>query len=208
VPLEGTIKFELNHSFAKIDQKISSIFQSLNRFRTILWEMNLIGVYPITHPEANLGFGNISQRFNENNFFVITGTQTGSKEVLVEADYCLVTNCELSKGTVNSMGLTKPSSEALTHAAIYSIAPEVQFVIHIHDLLLWEKTEELKLVTTDKQAEYGSLELVKAIQETYTMNKKAGLVSLLGHKEGLLIWGENGEEMIEQIESTINSIKY
>ena len=204
--LEGTIKFELNHSFINVDKKISTIFHSLNRFRTILWEMNLIGVYPLTHPDANLGFGNASQRLNKTDFFVITGTQTGSKRVLVESDYCLVKKCDLTKGIVNSKGLTKPSSEALTHAAIYSIAPEVQFVFHIHSLPLWEKTAELKLVTTDKKAQYGSLDLVKAIQSVYFQGKKTGLVSLLGHKEGLLIWGEKGEEMIEQIENALKQI--
>ncbi|MHA1910836.1 MAG: class II aldolase/adducin family protein [Candidatus Kariarchaeaceae archaeon] len=203
--IEGTIKFELNHSFVKIDENYSSIFQSINRLRTILWEMNLIGVYPPTHSEANLGFGNASQRLNKTDSFLITGTQTGSKRVLVEADYSLVEAFELTKGTVNSIGLTKPSSEALTHAAIYSIAPEVQFVFHMHSLLLWEKTEELNMVTTDEKAQYGSLELVKAIQSVYSQGK-TGLVSLLGHKEGLLIWGEDGEEMIEQVKAAIKQI--
>ena len=202
---EGTIKFKLNHSFVKIDEKINYDFQSLNRFRTILWEMKLIGVYPPAHPDANLGFGNISRRVNKSDFFVISGTQTGSKKTLVKADYSLVKDFEFSKGIVNSIGLTKPSSEALTHAAIYSIAPEVQYVIHIHSLLLWEKTEELKLATTDKKAEYGSLELVKAIQKVYTSGEK-GLVSLLGHREGLLIWGKDGEEMIEQIKAALKLI--
>jgi ribulose-5-phosphate 4-epimerase/fuculose-1-phosphate aldolase len=94
----------------------------------------LIGAYE----ESAIGYGNISQEFDGSDFeFIITGTQTGELAHLEPKYYSKITKIDFKKFTTYATGVTKPSSEAITHATIYKISPKIKAVIHIHNEKLW-----------------------------------------------------------------------
>jgi putative hydrolase of the HAD superfamily len=197
-PIEGVIKFKLDHR--KAEMKIdSSELMPLIQLRDRLWELNFIGIYPSDHPiTPDIGFGNVSLRYTDNGQFTISGSQTGEKKETSIEDYALVLDYDIENNIVISKGQIKPSSESMTHAAIYDIAPEVKWVIHIHHKEMWESYQKLGMNTTPEDAPYGTPEMAKAIQKAYRSQPKLNApVCLLGHSEGLLTWGETKEEALE-----------
>ena len=197
-PIEGVIKYKLDHREAEIRADRTKV-QPLIHLRDRLWELNLIGVYSSDHPVTpNIGFGNASVRYTDNGQFIISGSQTGQKKETSVEDYALVLDYDIKNNRVISKGQTKPSSESMTHAAIYAIAPEVNYVIHVHHKEMWENHKKLEMSTTPKDAPYGTPEMAKAIQDVYSAQPKlSSPVCLLGHTEGLLTWGETKEEALK-----------
>ena len=65
----------------------------LSHWRDEMHRLHLIGVY-----ENGIGFGNISQR-SESNQFIISGTATGHLPSLTPDHYTTVTDFELEKNT-------------------------------------------------------------------------------------------------------------
>jgi putative hydrolase of the HAD superfamily len=197
-PIEGVIKYKLDHRDSEMHVSLTET-DPLIQLRDKLWELNLIGVYPPDHAlTPNIGFGNASVRYTDNGQFIISGSQTGEKKDTSIDDYALVLDYDIENNRVISKGITKPSSESMTHAAIYSIAPEVKYVIHVHHKELWENYRKLEMSTTPEDAPYGTPEMAKAIQEAYKSQPKLNApVCLLGHIEGLLTWGETKEEALE-----------
>ncbi len=197
-PIEGVIKYKLDHRGAalKVDRtKVKPLVQ----LRDKLWELSLIGVYPPDHPVTpNIGFGNTSVRYTGNGQFIITGSQTGEKKETSIEDYALVLDYDIDNNRVISKGQTKPSSESMTHAAIYDIAPEVQWVIHVHHEEMWKNYEKLAMNTTPEDAPYGTPEMARAIQQAYRSQPKLNTpICLLGHTDGLLTWGKTKEEALK-----------
>jgi len=197
-PIEGVIKYKLDHRTAemKVDR---GLVEPLAQLRDKLWELNLIGVYPPDHPVTpNIGFGNTSVRYTADGQFIVTGSQTGEKKETSNEDYALVLDYDIDNNRVISKGQSKPSSESMTHAAIYEIAPEVNCVIHVHHKKMWESHKKLTMSTTPEDAEYGTPAIARAIQEVYRTQPKLKVpVCLLGHTEGLLAWGETKEEALQ-----------
>ncbi len=206
-PKEGVIKYKLDHR--ESDMKIAEKkVNPLIELRYRLWKLNLIGVYPSDHPDTpNVGFGNVSVRYTGNGQFIVTGSQTGEKEKTAIEDYALVLDYDIDTNRLISKGKTKPSSESLTHAAIYAISPEINWVIHAHHKEMWKKYEELGMTTTPEDAPYGTPEMARAIQETYrNQSKLKAPVCLLGHTDGLLAWGETKEKALQLFLDSLEKI--
>ena len=197
-PIEGVIKYKLDHRGVEIRVDITKV-QPLIHLRDRLWELNLIGVYHSDHPlTPTIGFGNASVRYTDNGQFIISGSQTGQKKETSVEDYALVLDYDIENNRVISKGQTKPSSESMTHAAIYAIAPEVNYVIHVHHKEMWENHKKLDMSTTPRNVPYGTPEMARAIQDIYRGQPKlSSPVCLLGHIEGLLTWGETKEEALK-----------
>ncbi len=206
-PNEGMIKYQLQHNHKQVltPQQITDI----NQVREKLWELKLIGIYPENHPKTpGVGYGNVSKRYTLDGQFIITGTQTGHLKHLTTKHYAIVTDYNIEQNTIYSKGQTRPSSEALTHAAIYEIAPNIKWVIHVHHRMLWEHAQNLNLPTTPPNAEYGTPQLARAIQNTYNeIPETTKPVVLLGHEEGILSWGENKEIALQKILDALKKIK-
>ncbi len=194
-PLDGVIKYELQYH--KKNLKISpGYLDEMIKLRDKLHKMNLIGVYPADHSRTpNIGFGNISERYTDDGQFFVSGTQTGHLDKTNFEDYCLVMDFDVANNRVISKGPLKPSSESMTHAAIYDVAPEVNCVIHVHYEDMWDRYSEFNMLTTPKEVPYGTPEMARAIQKVYTDSPKLTKpVCLLGHQDGLIVWGETREE--------------
>ncbi|RMG41478.1 MAG: HAD family hydrolase [Methanobacteriota archaeon] len=199
-PKDGVIKYGLIYRQKTISLPEPLVQQTI-AVRDKLWEMGLIGRYPDTHPEfAGLGYGNVSLRFSQDNQFIVTGSQTGYLPKLDADHVALVTDFDIDANEMVSKGPIKPSSESLTHAAIYEISPETQCVIHIHNNAMWRAYKELKTLVTPKGVEYGTPQMARAVQDAF--RKAEGnpvAVIMLGHEDGIITWGRSSEEALKVI---------
>ncbi len=164
--------------------------KELNRWRTILYDKKLIGMYG-----NGIGFGNISQRFDKQGRFIISGSATGKYPVLKPEHYSLVTKVDIEKNKLLCHGQVMASSESMSHAAIYIESPESGGVIHVHHKGMWEKLLH-KVPTTDKKAAYGTPEMARSIislmRDTNLMNMKIFVME--GHEEGIFTFGADLDE--------------
>lgn len=184
---EGYIKFNAIWNKGKPFSK--SLLNDLNTYRDLMFQMNLIGAY-----DNGIGFGNISQRHQYNQFF-ISGSATGNFAQLDEQHYSLVTDFNIQENRVNCEGPIIASSESMSHAVIYKECPEVNVVIHVHQLSWWKKLLH-KIPTTPDTATYGSPEMaheiIRLFQESDVAKKR--VFAMAGHQEGLFGFGKNFRE--------------
>ena len=154
VPDEGYVKFQAIWERAAPLPALKLV--ELSRWRNEMHRLQLIGVY-----ENGIGFGNISQR-SEGDQFIITGTATGHLPSLAPAHFTTVTDFFIEKNTVHCRGPIIASSEAMSHAVIYRECQEVQGIIHVHHAGLWERLLD-RVPTTAEGATYGSPEMANSI---------------------------------------------
>ena len=185
---EGYIKFRAD--WKKAPPLPKEKLKELNYWRQVMYRHHLIGAC-----ENKIGFGNISQRWNEGVFFAISGSATGNFPLLNEMHYALVNGFDLNENTLTCEGPIIASSESMSHAVIYQECPEVNGVIHVHHLDMWKKLLH-KIPTTDKTATYGSpemaLSIIDLLKNTDLKNRKIFVME--GHREGIFAFGENLKE--------------
>lgn len=181
---EGYIKFNLLWEKTSFDFN-DSCFTTLNSCRNELYENEFIGAYP-----NGIGFGNISLRYNQNQF-IISGSATGNKPILKKKDYALVTDFDILKNTVSCVGTSKASSESLSHGVIYDSNLSVQAVIHVHHKKMWDSYLN-KLPSSSIHANYGTPEMAFEIQ--HLVKKSSGIIIMGGHPEGIITYGNSLNE--------------
>ncbi len=184
--IDGIIKY--NFDFQESEPLKKDLWGKIEEVRERLYALKLIGV------KDGIGYGNISERLNENSF-VITGTQTGDLHTLASEHYSLIEAYNDEKFFLKSSGAIKPSSEALTHGTIYNLSDEIGAVIHIHSKILWD----FMLDADYKRSEnvpYGSTEMIEEVKRIYTdanpLNNPKFVMS--GHEEGIISFGKNLKE--------------
>lgn len=189
---EGYIKFNCHW-------KKETIFQerevtALNHWRQKLYELNLVGAY-----DNGIGFGNVSQRYHKNQF-IISGSTTGNLAQINVTHYALVQDFDIEKNKVLCAGLTKASSESMSHAVIYQTLPDVQAVFHIHHMKMWKKYLH-QLPTTSKSAAYGTPEMAFEIQRLIKESDVCipKIFMMAGHEEGIIAFGNTLDEAGEVI---------
>ena len=188
----GSIKFNCNWIAADpIDEK--RIIE-INRWRNILFNHKLIGVYP-----NGIGYGNISIRLTDNEF-LISGTSTGHLETLTDQHYSIVTSYNFTTNSVTCKGPIKASAESLTHAAVYEMDPGVQAIIHIHNKKMWDELLD-KVPTTSSSVEYGTPEMALEIKRLFNSTDliEHKILVMAGHEEGVISFGKDLEEAGEII---------
>jgi len=190
---EGVIKYQLNHQH--IPLKTQFPIASLNAWRSVFYKLELIG--QVKNRYDGYGFGNISQRImTSDRQFLITGTQTGGLNLLSTQNYCLVKQVDLKNNSLESIGESKPSSEALTHASVYQQNRKITSVIHVHSPDIWHKTKNLKLPFIADNIPYGTPEMAdevtRLLQESYP--QPTGIFSMLGHQDGVVAYSDSLEK--------------
>lgn len=185
---EGVIKYNCN--WIPGDSLSREEIQGLMKWRDRIYSLGLIGVYP-----NGIGFGNISMRIADSQFFVISGTQTGHLPQLQPEHYTLVTDFNLEENCLTCQGKIKASSESLTHAAIYSYYPNIHGIIHVHHPQIWRMLLH-QVPTTRQDVPYGTPEMAKEMfrlfQEEDLISKK--ILVMAGHEDGFLTIGQNLDE--------------
>ena len=190
---EGVIKYQLEYTQKPINEKFS--LSEINAWRTVIFRLGLIGQDPERYD--NLGFGNISQRLNpQSSQFIISGSQTGHIEHLSPEHYCLVVKADTRKNRIQSCGLTKPSSESLTHASIYAQDSNINAVIHVHSPEIWNNTLSLNLPYISADIPYGTVEMAIAVEQLFQAgnSQRTSLFTMLGHEDGVVAFGRNMQE--------------
>ena len=88
-----------------------------------------------------------------------------------------------------------PSSESLTHAAIYDSDATAGAVVHFHCSRLWAALLN-EAPTTSKAAEYGTPEMAYEIMQLFTRTNTQirKIVVMAGHEGGILTFGKDLEE--------------
>ncbi len=197
---EGYIKF--NCTWKQEPILISEeILLSLDRSRSHLYELGLIGMYP-----DGIGFGNISMRM-ESGTFLITGSATGQFTHLKPSHYAIVSGYDFVTNSISCTGQTKASAESLTHAAVYEALSEVGAVVHVHCLWLWDKLLN-KYPITSGEIEYGTPEMALAVRQLATESKESKILVMGGHREGILAFGKNLNEATDHIMNLFNRLKH
>jgi len=186
---EGYIKFNCHRNQRTVNFPPKAIEQ-LNHWRSKLYQQQLIGIYP-----DGIGFGNISIRLNKENQFIVTGSATGQFSVTGPEHYARVDSFHIATNEVWCSGQVRASSESLSHAVVYKTLPEVNAVVHVHDLKQWEKWKNV-LPTTDEQITYGTPEMAVEIARLLSLpaNREKGIIIMGGHREGILAFGKSLEE--------------
>lgn len=190
---DGIIKFDLE--FSPGQPLPAGALVDLNRWRTTLLKLNLIGQDPKRY--GGYGYGNISQRIPpfpapvHHRQFAISGTQTGEIQTLGPEHYAIVTECIPERNRIVATGPIKPSSESLTHGIIYDLDAWARFVIHVHSPELWGKAAKLQLPTTAADVPYGSPEMAAEVQRLYaeTDLPQRRIFAMGGHEDGIVAYG-------------------
>jgi L-ribulose-5-phosphate 4-epimerase len=162
-------------------------FAELNAYRRQLRELRLIGV-----DSNGVGFGNLSVRDGATKNFYITGSATAGIPELTLADCAKVLAYDFERNWVGYEGSTIPSSESLTHAAIYESDAKVGAVIHCHDSRSWAVILN-QAPTTSKTVKYGTPEMAYEIMRLFRVNDlhSRKILAMAGHEGGIVTLGRD-----------------
>ena len=162
----------------------------LNAYRRRLLQLSLIGV-----DSNGIGFGNLSIRDGATDNFYITGSATGGIPELTLADCAKVVAYDFERNWLQYEGSTIPSSESLTHAAIYESDPKAGAVIHCHDSKLWAALLN-QAPTSSKTIDYGTPQLAYEIMHLFKQSdvRSRKILIMAGHAAGILTLGKDLEE--------------
>jgi len=188
---EGVIKYNLR--FRESDSLVDHDYKYLSYWHQQFKAAKILGQDPCRY--HGLGFGNLSERLNQQSF-LISGTQTGSKDKLEVDDYACVMHADFTKNCVESKGRVKPSSESLTHAAIYALDGRIKFVFHVHSPEIWQARDRLGIPQTDASVAYGTPEMAFEMQRLYETGAFAegNILAMAGHEDGIIGFGFDAAE--------------
>jgi L-ribulose-5-phosphate 4-epimerase len=159
----------------------------LNTCRRKLLELRLIGL-----DSSGIGFGNLSVRDGATRNFYITGSATGGLPKLSRTDCVRVIDWDFNKNWLRYEGTAVPSSESLTHAAIYESDPSTSAVIHCHESVSWATLLD-RVPTTTKSVAYGTPEMAYEIIRLFQMSdvRSKKIFVMAGHQDGVVAFGKN-----------------
>jgi len=183
---------KLTYHRARGDIAPFNVLAELNACRRKLVDQHLLGVYP-----NGIGFGNVSVRDGRTSFY-ITGSATGGLAELTPADCVRVVAYDFARNWLSYEGAAIPSSESLTHAAIYESDASTSAVIHCHDSALWAMLLD-RVPTTSKTVAYGTPEMAYEIIRLFQISdvRSEKIFVMAGHQAGIVTFGKNLEEAFQ-----------
>jgi L-ribulose-5-phosphate 4-epimerase len=178
---------------ARVDMAPFDALAELNAYRRKLLEQRLMGV-----DSNGVGFGNLSIRDGVSGKFCITGSATGGLPELTPTDCVRVVAYDFGRNWLRYQGAAIPSSESLTHAAIYECDSSTSAVIHCHDSDLWATLLD-RAPTTSKAVAYGTpavaYEIIRLFKESDVRSKQ--IFVMAGHEAGIVTFGKNLEDAFD-----------
>ncbi len=182
------------------DANFMKDFRALDALRTELVEKDFLGINL-----QGIGFGNISLRLPSHDSlpagaFIISGAATGRHKVLGFDGYALVKETYRTSNRVVSQGLVLPSSEALSHAAVYAACPKVRVVVHGHNPRVYALGLAWGEDYTEDALKYGTTDLAKAISKL-TVGKEQGFFIMHGHESGFFLYEPSIKGMAQACQS-------
>lgn len=198
---EGVIKFRADHTRRPLDaRRVGEVACKLIAWREIMALTGLVGRDPVRYEGA--AYGNVSARFGPpsaalgRRSFLITGTQTSDRRCLGLDNFAAIERYRFRENRVTSHGMADPSSESMTHGAIYDLGPHIRCVLHAHSPVLWSRARRLNIPTTAEHVPYGTPEMAYEVQRLYreTVLPERPILSMGGHEDGIVVFGRSTEE--------------
>jgi hypothetical protein len=210
-PAEGVTRFQVDHETRMLEGRVyGETAVVLAAWREVLARLGLIGREPSRYQGA--AYGNVSARVGPfgdvgrgQRRFLVTGTRSGGRPRVTLEDFSLVERYDLLRNHVRSMGPIAPSSESLTHGAIYDIAPAARVVLHAHAPEIWRHARALGLPITRVEALNGTPEMALEVQRLYRESTLSGtgILAMGGHEDGVIAFGataaEAGETLVRHL---------
>jgi ribulose-5-phosphate 4-epimerase/fuculose-1-phosphate aldolase len=198
---EGVVRFAVKHRESRLDERVlGETARTLAAWRSVLAHLRLLGRDPARY--EGLGYGNVSARVGPfgdvargQRRFLVTGTQTAGSAHATLREFCLVESWDLGGNAVTSTGLVGPSSESLTHAALYDASPAIRVVLHAHAPELWRQARVLGLPATDPSAANGTPAMAREVARLYREGTFAStrVAAMGGHEDGVIAFGESAD---------------
>lgn len=201
---EGVIRFDADHRRERLPDSLAPVAAELARWQGELRRSVVVGRDPERY--GGYAFGNLSARLDRESppgcrSFLITGSQTmhpGDEGGAASLDrWAVVERWDVAANRVESRGLALPSSESLSHAALYDLdlRTPIGAVFHAHAPKLWHRAQALGLPVTDPSAQCGTPELAEEIARLGTEGALTrGLLAMGGHEDGILAFGATPED--------------
>ena len=194
-PRTRSVSEYIKFTYECVRPEVSAFDQlaELNECRRKPRQLHFIGV-----DSNGIGFGNLSVRDGATSNFCITGSATGALAELTLADCVRVVAYDFEQNRVCYEGSAVPSSESLTHAAIYKSEPTAYAVIHCHDFALWATLLHC-VPTTSQAAAYGTPQMANEIIRLFNVGdlRTGKIFVMAGHESGIVAFGENFEEAFD-----------
>ena len=191
---EGVIKFDLE--FTKSAAPSEAQYRELEYWRQRLFQLGLTGQDPTRY--GGLAYGNVSRKINGCQF-LISGTQTGRMARLNSEHYCFVDEVDLENNRLRAHGPIPPSSEAMTHGAIYQLQhPKIAVVLHVHCPALWHNSRAFSLPETRLETPYGTPAMAEEVAEICVSSPNS-IIAMRGHLDGILAVGEDLAETAKRL---------
>ena len=183
---EGYVKFSAEHTISPPIEFPQ--WAELNEARTRLHQLGLVGTTP-----SGVGFGNVSVRIHRDTF-LISGTGTGALPELKADHYCLVSSFDIERNRVVSAGPVQPSSESMTHGAVYRSCPGAHSVMHIHSRAIFDGMVRDRRPSVPESVAFGTPDIALAVGKSVRESGgDEGAIVLLGHDEGIIVYGPSVE---------------
>ena len=198
---EGVVKFTFEHqSAALVGEDLQRLLAELMAWRAILRDLSLIGRDPELYDGA--GYGNVSARVRPfpgergQRRFLVSGTQTGGLACITPEEYCLVQEYDMRRNFVRSLGQIRPSSETMTHGAIFDLDPSIRYVFHGHSQSIWPVARALGIPTTDPAVPYGTPAMAEEVRRLYRTSilSEVRIFAMGGHEDGIVVFGKTALE--------------
>ena len=111
-------------------------------------------------------------------------------------DFAWVRSYSILQNSVDSEGLIQPSSEAMTHGAIYDLGSHIRFVYHGHCPVIWNQAREMGIPTTDPNVPYGTPDMAKEMARLYQHSTlpQTKVLAMGGHEDGIIVFGKTPDE--------------
>ncbi|MCG8419695.1 MAG: class II aldolase/adducin family protein [Proteobacteria bacterium] len=198
---EGVIKFRAEHQHEPLSaRRHGDLCCQLVAWREVMTKTQLVGQDPSLYGGA--GYGNVSGRVGPPSSamgaraMLITGTQTGGLAQVGLEHFCLVERYDYRRNWVQSRGSIEPSSETMTHGAIYDLSPRIRFVFHGHGAIIWQQARALRIPISDESVPYGTPAMAGEVHRLYRSSTLAEtrIMAMGGHEDGIIVFGHTAEE--------------
>jgi L-ribulose-5-phosphate 4-epimerase len=180
----GYTKFQLD--WRRTPMRKVALTDVLGAWRRPLYAAGLIGC----DASSGVGLGNLSARLGTSDKFIITGTQTGHLRALGAEHFAIVTAVDIAANRVVCHGPVAPSSESMTHAAIYALDARIKAIVHVHSAALWTALRD-ELPTTAADVAYGTPAMAREFLRLYRQTDfpRRCIAVMAGHRDGLIATG-------------------
>jgi hypothetical protein len=190
---EGVVKYTVKHESASID--CPAEMGELLSWRRQLRTLGLIGA-----DAQGIGYGNLSIRLHASPSFLITSSQSSGLGEVDQRHFAKVTVVDLDKNFLASRGERPPSSEALTHAALYQVNTAIRAVVHVHSAAIWSAWRN-RLPTSRDEVLYGTPEMGYEMIRLHKRRAlgRQGVIVMGGHQDGVIAFAPSLAEAAGEI---------